>query len=171
LAIASRYPYQKTLFVYLEILLAFRKACRFGTKIGSFKYPLVRDQSMSNPFRTSGYHPLRKLKVILAGLHVAVVTDFSVAYKVVLSVPVLGAAFVLRKWIDGELVLLAVGLVLIAELFNSAIEVLCDFVEPSYSDRIRVVKDIAAAAAGLSIFVWAAILLIEGIQLWQLWWR
>ena len=50
---------------------------------------------MSNKFRTGGYHPIRKLKVILSGLHVAVVTDFSVAYKVVLSVPILVGAFFL----------------------------------------------------------------------------
>jgi diacylglycerol kinase len=123
---------------------------------------------MSNRFRTSSYHPFRKLKVILSGLHVAVVTDFSVAYKVVLSVPVLGAAFYLRQWIDFELFLLAVGLMLIAELFNSAIEVLCDFVEPGYSDRIGTIKDIAAAAAGLSILIWGIILVMECFHLWQL---
>jgi hypothetical protein len=48
---------------------------------------------MSPQSRTQGYHPLRKLRVILAGLQVAVVTDFSVAYKVILTVPVLGGAF------------------------------------------------------------------------------
>lgn|GEM_PF-5348807 len=31
---------------------------------------------MPNQLRSHGYHPVRKLKVILAGLHVAVVTDF-----------------------------------------------------------------------------------------------
>ncbi|MFQ4139172.1 diacylglycerol kinase [Nodosilinea sp. PGN35] len=123
---------------------------------------------MSNKFRSSGYHPIRKLKVILAGLHVAVVTDFSVAYKVILSVPVLVGAFLFRQWIDVGLILLAMGLVLISELFNSAIEVLCDFVEPQQNDRIRVTKDIAAAAAGLSILVWAAILVIESVRLFQL---
>jgi diacylglycerol kinase len=122
---------------------------------------------MTHKFRTSGYHPLRKLKVIFAGLHVAVVTDFSVAYKVILSVPILGAAFLLQQWVDIGLILLAMGLVLIAELFNSAIEVLCDFVEPQQNDRIRVTKDIAAAAAGLSILVWAIILFIEIIHLFQ----
>ena len=60
------------------------------------------------------------------------------------------------------------GLMLISELFNSAIEVLCDFVEPQQNDRIRVTKDIAAAAAGLSILVWAAILIIESIRLFKL---
>lgn len=110
---------------------------------------------------------MRKLKVILSGLHVAVVTDFSVAYKVILSVPVLGVAFFFRQWIDVSLTLLAMGLMLISELFNSAIEVLCDFVEPQHNDRIRVIKDIAAAAAGLSILVWAVILIIESIRLLQ----
>jgi diacylglycerol kinase len=123
---------------------------------------------MSNKFRTSGYHPIRKLKVILSGLQVAVVTDFSVAYKVILSVPVLGGSFFFRQWVDVSLILLAMGLMLISELFNSAIEVLCDFVEPHQHNQIKVIKDIAAASAGLSILVWAAILIIESIRLLQL---
>jgi diacylglycerol kinase len=130
--------------------------------------PLKDYLLMTNKFRTPGYHPIRKLKVILSGLHVAVVTDFSVAYKVILSVPILGGAFCLRQWVDVSLILLAMGLMLISELFNSAIEVLCDFVEPQQNDRIRVTKDIAAAAAGLSILVWVAILIIESIRLFQL---
>lgn len=123
---------------------------------------------MTNKFRTPGYHPIRKLKVILSGLHVAVITDFSVAYKVIFSVPILGGAFYFRQWVDVSLILLAMGLMLISELFNSAIEVLCDFVEPQQNDRIRITKDIAAAAAGLSILMWAAILIVESIRLFQL---
>jgi diacylglycerol kinase (ATP) len=123
---------------------------------------------MTKKFRTSGYHPIRKLEVILSGLHVAVLTDFSVAYKVILSVPILGGAFLLRRWVDVSLILLAMGLMLISELFNSAIEVLCDFVEPRQNERIRVTKDIAAAATGLSILVWAVILIVESIRLFQL---
>ncbi len=123
---------------------------------------------MSNKFCTPRYHPIRKLKVILSGLHIAVITDFSVAYKVILSVPILGGAFFFRQWVDVSLILLAMGLMLISELFNSAIEVLCDFVEPQQNDRIRIIKDISAAAAGLSILVWAAILIIESIRLSQM---
>jgi diacylglycerol kinase len=123
---------------------------------------------MTHKFRTSGYNPIRKLKVILSGLHIAVVTDFSVAYKVVLSVPILGIAFFFRQWVDVSIILLAMGLMLISELFNSAIEVLCDFVEPQQNERIRVTKDIAAAATGLSILVWAIILVFEIIHLIRL---
>jgi diacylglycerol kinase len=49
-----------------------------------------------------------------------------------------------------------------------SIEVLCDFVEPQQNEHIRVVKDIAAAAVGLIILVWAAILVIESIHLFQI---
>ena len=120
---------------------------------------------MTHKFRTSGYNPLRKLKVILSGLYIAVVTDFSVAYKVVLSIPILCISFWFRQWVDVSIILLAMGLMLIAELFNSAIEVLCDFVEPQRNEQIGMIKDIAAAATGLSIFVWAIILAIESIHL------
>jgi diacylglycerol kinase len=135
-------------------------------KIGSV---LVKYYSlMTNKFRTTSYNPIRKLKVILSGLYVAVVTDFSVAYKVILSIPVLGGSFFLRQWVDISLILLAMGLMLISELFNSAIEVLCDFVEPKHNQRIGIIKDISAAATGLSILVWATILTIESIRLLKL---
>ncbi len=109
----------------------------------------------------AGYHPLRKLKVILSGFRFAVLHDFSVTYKVALSVVILAVAFMLRQWVDFMMVLTATGLVLVAELFNSAIEAVCDFVETKENDKIRAIKDIAAAAVGISIFVWIIVLLTE----------
>jgi diacylglycerol kinase len=123
---------------------------------------------MIKKFRNHGYHPIRKIKVILSGLHVAVISDFSVAYKLILSIPVIGVSFLFEKWVDITLILLATGMMLVAELFNSAIEILCDFVEQREDNRIRDIKDIAAAAAGISIFVWATILIIESGHLWWL---
>ena len=40
-----------------------------------------------------GYHPLRKLRTVFSGLRYAVVYDFSVAYKLVLSALVLAVAY------------------------------------------------------------------------------
>jgi diacylglycerol kinase len=151
--------------------MAFKQSCKIDYLVlfklfsaGSFTVLIL----MSNRFRSSGYRPLQKFKVILAGLKVAVVSDFSVAYKVILSVPVLGVSFLLRQWVDVTLILLTMGLMLISELFNSAIEVLCDLVEPQQNEQIRVTKDIAAAAAGLSILVWGTVLTIEVIRLLQI---
>lgn len=117
---------------------------------------------------TPGYHPIKKLKIILKGLYIAVITDFSVAYKLILSIPVLFLAFLIRQRADFTVILLATGTMLSAELFNSAIEILCDFVEQREDHRIGAIKDIAAAAAGISIFVWAATLILEVSHLWQL---
>lgn len=123
---------------------------------------------MHKKFRKPGYHPFRKLKVVFSGLYFAVISDFSVAYKLVLSFPVLFFAFMARQWVDVTQILLATGMMLSAELFNSAIEILCDFVEPQNNGRIGTIKDIAAAAAGISIFVWLITLILEASHLWQL---
>lgn len=114
----------------------------------------------------SKYDPIKKLKVIFAGLNFAI-SDFSVAYKLVLSVPVFILSFILQQWIDFTLILLATGMMLVAELLNSAIEILCDFVQPRKDMQIGIIKDISAAAAGISIFVWAATLILEVSHLWS----
>ena len=114
-----------------------------------------------------GYHPLRKLRTVFSGLRYAVIYDFSVAYKLVLSALVLAAAFALRAWVDLLLILVVTALVLIAEILNSAIEALCDFVETRHNERIKVIKDIAAAAVGISIFVWVVVLIVEASRFWQ----
>ena len=108
-----------------------------------------------------GYHPLRKLRTVFSGLRYAVVYDWSVTYKLVLSVVVLVTAFSLRAWVDFLLILVVTAFVLVAEIFNSAIEALCDFVETRHNEKIKVIKDIAAAAVGIAIFVWMIVLAVE----------
>jgi diacylglycerol kinase len=108
-----------------------------------------------------GYRPFRKLMVCLSGMRYAVLYDFSVAYKVILSVLILGVCFYYSRWVDLISVLAATGLMLICEMFNTAIEALCDFVEDRENEKIRIIKDITAAATGISILIWAAVLISE----------
>lgn len=110
---------------------------------------------------TPGYNPLRKLRTIFSGLRYAVVYDLSVTYKLVLSALVLVAAFVARGTLDFLLILVATAFMLVAEIFNSAIEALCDFVEARHNEKIKVIKDIAAAAAGIAIATWLTVLGVE----------
>lgn len=105
-----------------------------------------------------GWHPLRKLHTVASGLRYAIVYDASVAYKLALSIPVLIAAFFLRERVDFLLIAVATAFVLVAEIFNSAIEALCDFVETRHNEKIRVIKDIAAAGAGIAILAWLIVL-------------
>ena len=112
-----------------------------------------------------GYHPLRKVTVGFAGLSFAVRHDFSVAYKVVLSLVLIVGSAALQQWVDFVVIVLATGVVLTAELFNSAVEGVCDFMETGYDERIGAIKDVAAAAVGVSILVWFVVVGYEVVQL------
>jgi diacylglycerol kinase len=124
---------------------------------------------MKNKFLETGekgYHPLRKIKVVLSGLRFAVLTDFSVMYKIVLSVIVLIPALMFNGPLDASIILLSTGVMLSAEIFNTAIEAICDFMKTDYDEKIGIIKDVAAAATGITIVVWVAVLLIEIVEFW-----
>lgn len=108
-----------------------------------------------------GYHPLRKIGTVVSGLRYAVLYDWSVAYKLALSVVILAGAFALRAWLDFLLILVVTAFVLVAEIVNSAIEALCDFVEERHNEKIKVIKDIAAAAVGIAILTWMIVIGVE----------
>ena len=114
-----------------------------------------------------GYHPVRKLRTVFSGLRYAIIYDWSVTWKLVLSAFILGLAFVFREWIDVLLILLATAFVLVAEIFNSAIEALCDFVETRENPKIKVIKDMAAAAVGIAMVSWLAVIITEAGELWR----
>ena len=102
-----------------------------------------------------------------SSMRYAILTDVAVAYKVVLSVLILLGCFYHRQWLDFGLVLVCTGVMLVSEMFNTTIEALCDFLEMQENEKIRVIKDIAAAAAGISILVWVVILVVEAVRVWQ----
>ena len=115
--------------------------------------------------RTSGYHPFRKFRYALSGLTHAVFLDFSVQYKVLVSVIFLGVAAVFETLFHFLFVLAVTGTMLTAEVFNTVIEALCDYVQPERDDRIRNIKDMAAGATYITIFVWYVVL---GVVLYEL---
>ena len=79
----------------------------------------------------------------------------------IVTVLVIAAGFLLRisamEWLA---VAIVIGLVISAETFNTAIERLADVVQPAQDDRIRDVKDLAAAAVLLCALAAAAVGLI-----------
>jgi len=114
-----------------------------------------------------GYHPVKKLRTVFSGLRYAIIYDWSVTWKLVLSAVILVLAFAFRAWIDVLLILLATSFVLVAEIFNSAIEALCDFVETRENPKIKVIKDMAAAAVGIAMAVWLAVIVSEAAEMWR----
>jgi diacylglycerol kinase (ATP) len=111
-----------------------------------------------------GYHPLRKLKVMLAGLRFAMI-DIAVSYKLVLSVIVIVPSLFLHAWVDSSIIILATAMMLTAEMFNTVVEAMCDYMQSDYDPKIGMIKDVAAAATGIAIFAWIVILAVEAYEL------
>lgn len=108
----------------------------------------------------SGFRPLRKLWTALAGLRRAVFLDFSVLYKLLLSAAFLTVAAVYETLFHFLFVLAVTGLMLVAEVFNTVVEALCDYLQPEYDERIKTIKDMAAAATMIAILIWYAVLFV-----------
>lgn len=72
--------------------------------------------------------------------------NFKIQATIALQVVILGFIFHLTPT-EWALAVLAIGLVLVAEALNTAIEKLADMVHPEQHPGIGVVKDLAAAGA------------------------
>ena len=123
---------------------------------------------MRNKFLNTGdmgYHPFRKISIIFSGLKFGVIFEISVAYKLILSANILCFSLFFHDWVDVMVILVATAQVLTAELFNTAIEAICDFVETANNQKIMIIKDISAAATGISILAWAIVIIYEYYKL------
>jgi len=126
-------------------------------------------QIMRNKFLGTGekgYHPLRKLRVMIQGMRFAMI-DIAVSYKLVLSVLVIIPSLFLHKWVDTSLIILATAMMLTAEMFNTVVEALCDYMQSDFDPKIGMIKDVAAAATGIAILAWIVILVVEVFDLYQ----
>lgn len=108
--------------------------------------------------RTSGYHPLRKILIGLAGIKRAVILDFSVTYKLAASLAGLMVAAAWETLFHFLFLLAVTGLMLMAEVFNTVVESLCDYLEQETDARIRDIKDMAAGASLVAILIWYVVL-------------
>lgn len=102
----------------------------------------------------------RRLRFAVEGLHMAFCREHSFRFQVLAGAGVLVILLLTRPsavwWAIGAL---AVGLVLMAELFNTALEALADHLHPGQHPQIRAVKDIAAGA----VFVSSVIALLVAV--------
>ena len=115
-----------------------------------------------------GFRPLKKIRIALKGLYLAIVFDIAVSSKVVLSAVVLAIFVYVNQWIDFTIVLVATCIMISAEVFNTAVEMLCDFIEEKENEKIGMIKDILAGGVGLSIFTWYVVIALESYKIYRL---
>jgi diacylglycerol kinase len=94
------------------------------------------------------------------GVVYAFSTQINFKFHSVAAVVALAMAYFLGLNLEEWLwIFAAIGMVLIAELFNTALEVLVDLVSPEYNRKAGIVKDLASAAVLLAAILSAIIAL------------
>jgi len=67
----------------------------------------------------------------------------------------------LKEWMS---LIIVIGLVLVSEIFNTAIETICDFISPQKHESIKNIKDLSSAAVLVSAviaFIIGALIFIQ----------
>ena len=110
----------------------------------------------------------RALNVAINGIRQALRTEqmFREEFALAVLIP-LGLWLVGGEWSLLAVVILTL-MVFVAELFNTSIEKLCDFVEPGSSEAIGSVKDMACAGVFLTKMAYLAYVIQV---LWNISWR
>ena len=101
---------------------------------------------------------LKSFKYAIRGFSgVAITQPYFIIHLLAIGVVFILGYFMKISLMEWGLVVLAIGLVLIAEIFNTAIEWLGDMISPDYNEKIKWAKD--AAAGGVLVASGTAILI------------
>ena len=97
---------------------------------------------------------LRSLKFALRGMWLLMTTEDSIKAQLFVAAiaVILGFYFDISN-IEWMIQFLAIGLVLVAEAANTAIEEVADFIHPDYHKKIGLIKDIAAGAPSFAAII------------------
>ncbi len=90
----------------------------------------------------------------MAGLRYAFGTQQNLRIHVVVGTVVIGlGVVVLRSFLEWAVLLLTIGMVLISELINTAVEATVDLLSPEYASSAKIAKDVSAAAVFMAALV------------------
>jgi diacylglycerol kinase len=90
---------------------------------------------------------LKSFRYALDGIRQFFAWQHNAVLHAVATVMVIVLCFVLKlRTMEWLFIIVSIGLVWMAELFNTAIEKLCDLVSPGFNPKVKFIKDVAAAA-------------------------
>ncbi|HEY9168107.1 MAG TPA: diacylglycerol kinase family protein [Lutibacter sp.] len=103
---------------------------------------------------------IKSINYAAKGLWILITSEYSIITQVIIALIMTIIGFIMHlsatEWMFQ---IMAIGLVLVAESLNTAIEKLADFIHPEYHKQIGRIKDISAGAA----FFAAIIAIIIGL--------
>lgn len=97
---------------------------------------------------------IRSIRFALKGMWLLIKTEDSIKAQLFVAALVTGAGFYFDiSSIEWIFQIIVIGLVLVAESLNTAIEKVSDFVHPDYHEKIGFIKDISAGAASFAAII------------------
>jgi diacylglycerol kinase len=94
--------------------------------------------------------------------------NFKIQVLCGISILLLGIEAKLSKT-EWCILFLTVGFVLSMELLNTCIEKIMDLVHPAYSEKVKVIKDVAAGVVTIASLVAVAVGVVLFSKIWILW--
>ncbi len=105
---------------------------------------------------------IKSVTYAVKGFYLLITTEHSIMVQLTISMLMCILGFYLKiSAVEWMFQILAIGLVLTAESLNTAIEAICDYIQPNFDKKIGFIKDIAAGAvtfAALTAVVIGAII-------------
>jgi diacylglycerol kinase len=120
--------------------------------------------------RNSIVKTIKSFRYAFHGIYLVVRFENNTRVHLLATIAVLALGFFLQlSLLEWAIILIQVGLVWTAEIFNTALEKLVDLVSPEYNSKAGIVKDVAAGAVLVTSLIAAIIgLLIFGRKILQL---
>lgn len=113
---------------------------------------------MSNKFSIKDR--LKSFEYAIAGIKYTLLTQHNILIHITLTIIAVILGFLLKiSNIEWVAIVIVIGLVISAEVFNTAIEELVDFISPQKNKKAGIIKDLAAGA----VLVLSIAALITGI--------
>lgn len=90
---------------------------------------------------------IKSVTYAVKGFYLLITTEHSIMVQLTISALMCILGFYLKiNAVEWMFQILAIGLVLTAESLNTAIEAICDYIQPNFDKKIGFIKDIAAGA-------------------------
>ncbi len=112
---------------------------------------------------------IEAIKVALDGIKYVLTTQPNARIHAGFTLAVfLGAGLLKLARLEWIILLLTIGLVWAAEIFNTAVEIAVDVVSPDYDPKAKIIKDISAGAVLISVLISILVgIFIFGPPLWN----
>ncbi len=127
---------------------------RAGRDLLLFVYNIKMGEKIPEKKRFSLVNRVRSFNHAWRGLGIIVKTGHNFWIQIILALIVVYLGFMLKiSHIEWLFVIFAMGIVMMAEAFNTAIEIDIDLTSPNYHPYARDTKDVAAAAVVISVIM------------------